>query len=663
MKKNNIPELLLPAGNIEAFQAAVEGGADAVYLGLKNFNARGRAKNFLVHQLQSLLKTAEKAGVNVYVTLNTLVKNEELPELLDTLHLLSQTTVSAVIIQDLGTYYLARKFFPKLKIHASTQMAVHNSLGAEFMRKLGFERVILFREITLPELKLLKQRTSIELEIFVHGALCYSFSGQCLFSSYLGGMSANRGLCRQPCRRIYTVEQQEKYLFNLKDNQQLAQIAELKKIGIASLKIEGRMKSAEYVYNAARAYRLALDGKTGAESFADKDLARQKSSYFLGGDISDAITEKPYTGKHIADVQQADAQSLQFFCNQPLERNNRLRILPQSGHDSAAFKLKDNFSQEKQAQGWLVQVSLTNNFEAGDKVFLVGWGDLKFKNKFSLDGKKVETKMPRKKQKNILQKIGSSKQAKRQQIFVRVDSIKWMMKIYLPKIDFLILRLSKAEWQDFNPRTGFVQKKTEQLIVELPKFIPENELDFYRDLFSKLYRNGFKKFMISHISQKLLLPPRQDIQISTNENVYILNDAAIQMLKEQNIRYYIYPQESEFENLQKGKDRRGIMPLYFYPELFFSRMPIGLADEEEFTDKTDSFHKTSLNGLTLILPNRPVSFLQYKRKLDQQGFRRYLLDFSYCKPSQKLFNRILNKFEYSEAEQPSTNFNFKLGVK
>ncbi|MFO7896679.1 MAG: peptidase U32 family protein [Candidatus Cloacimonadales bacterium] len=664
MKKNNLPELLLPAGNIEAFQAAVAGGADAVYLGLKNFNARGRAKNFLVHQLQSLLKTAEKAGIKVYVTLNTLVKNEELAELLDTLHLLSQTTVSAVIIQDLGTYYLIRKFFPKLKIHASTQMSVHNSIGAEFMRKLGFERVILFREITLPELKLLKQRTTIELEIFVHGALCYSFSGQCLYSSYLGGMSANRGLCRQPCRRIYTANDQEKYLFNLKDNQQLAQIAELKKMGIASLKIEGRMKSAEYVYNTARAYRLALQGEdAAAEEFAAKDLARQKSSYFLGGDISAALTEKPYTGKHIADLQKAEPGFVQFVSSQPLQRNNRLRILPQSGHDSAAFKLKENFTQEKEEKGWLVKVSLDQDFQAGDKVFLVGWGELKFKNKFSLDGKKVETKMPRKKQNNILQKIGSSKQAKRQQIFVRIDSIKWMMKIYLPKIDFLILRLSKTEWQDFDPRTGFVQKKTDKLMVELPKFIAENELEFYRELCSRLYRNGFKKFMISHISQKLLLPQKNDIQIASNENVYILNDAAIQMLKEQNIGLYLYPQESEFDNLQKGKDRRGIMPLYFYPELFFSRMPIGLEDEQEFTDKTDSFHKTSLNGLTVILPNRPVSFLQYKTKLDQQGFRRYLLDFSYCKPSQKLFQRVLNKFEYSEAEQPSTNFNFKLGLK
>ena len=312
MKNHKLPELLLPAGNIEAFHAAVKGGADAVYLGLKNFNARGRAKNFLVHQLQSLIKEAKKSNVRVHITLNTLVKNSELPELLDTLYMLSQTEIDAVIIQDLGTYYLIKKYFPNLKIHASTQMSVHNSLGAEYMRKLGFERVILFREITLAELKLISSGTTADLEVFVHGALCYSFSGQCLFSSYLGGMSANRGLCRQPCRRLYNVDGNEKYLFNLKDNQQLSQIDEFVKLGIASLKIEGRMKSAEYVYNTAKAYRDALDGKAESNSKL-QDLGREKTGYFLSGNVTTAITEKPYTGEHIGDLSNTNSELLEFI--------------------------------------------------------------------------------------------------------------------------------------------------------------------------------------------------------------------------------------------------------------------------------------------------------------------------------------------------------------
>ena len=174
------PELLLPVGNTESFYAALEGGADAIYLGLRKFNARDRAKNFTVNQLQSLLKESEKNKINVHLTLNTLIKNQELPELLDTLYLLSQTAISAIIIQDWGVYYLIKKFFPKLKIHASTQMKTHNSIGTEFLLDKGFERVILARELTLSELKEISRKSKIELEIFAHGALCYSFSGMCL---------------------------------------------------------------------------------------------------------------------------------------------------------------------------------------------------------------------------------------------------------------------------------------------------------------------------------------------------------------------------------------------------------------------------------------------------------------------------------------------------
>jgi putative protease len=434
------------------------------------------------------------------------------------------------------------------------------------------------------------------------------------------------------------------------------------KLGIASLKIEGRMKSAEYVYNTAKAYRDALDGNAKSDSNL-QDLAREKTGYFLSGKVTNAITEKPYAGQHIGELSQTNSEQIKFISEVKLSKGNRLRVLPESGRDSAAFKLKENFSIEETGDKYLVEIIHKNNFQKGDKVFLIGFGELSFKNKFSVDGKKISQKMPRKKKDNILQKLGSTKQNSTEQIFVRVDSIKWMMKIYLPDIDFLILRLDKKDWKEFNPKTGFIQKKLYKMIFELPKFIPENDVIYYRNLCKKMYQAGFRHFMISHISQILLLPKKQDIKISTNENVYILNDAAIQMLKEQKIFLYTYPQELEFPNLQRGKDRKGIVPVYFYPELFFSRMPIGLNDGEEFSDKTDSFHKESVNGITAVLPNRPVSFMQYKNKLDKEGFRRYLIDFSYTKPSQKIFKRVIKKLRNSEAEQPSTNFNFKLGLK
>ena len=197
---NTKPELLLPAGNVEAFHGAMEGGADAVYLGLREFNARERASNFTPEQLQSILKYTGNQGKKVYLTLNTVIKNEELPRLIELLSILSQTSIAAVIIQDWGVYHLLRNYFPKLKIHASTQMQNHNSLGAAFSERMGFERIILARELMLDEIKNVRENSNIELEAFTHGALCYSMSGACLFSSYLGGSGANRGLCAQPCR-------------------------------------------------------------------------------------------------------------------------------------------------------------------------------------------------------------------------------------------------------------------------------------------------------------------------------------------------------------------------------------------------------------------------------------------------------------------------------
>ena len=242
------PELLIPAGNIESFHAAVEGGADAIFLGLKQFNARGRAVNFSNPQLITMLDIAGKNNVRIYVTLNTVIKNHEIPELLDVLNFLSQTSVSAVIIQDWGVWYLAQKFFPDLVIHASTQMANHNSIGANFSKKAKIERVILARELTHPELNQIMQKAQNEIEIFVHGALCYSFSGLCLFSSYLGGKGANRGQCTQPCRRFFNDNGKQHAIFSLKDNQQIKFVPDFAKQKVASLKIEGRMKSAAYVY-------------------------------------------------------------------------------------------------------------------------------------------------------------------------------------------------------------------------------------------------------------------------------------------------------------------------------------------------------------------------------------------------------------------------------
>jgi len=663
------PELLLPVGNTESFYAAIEGGADAIYLGLRNFNARNRAKNFTLTQLLSILKESRRTKTKVYLTVNTLVKNSEIPQLLDLLYQVSQTTLSSIIIQDWGIYYLVKKFFPKITLHASTQMAFHNSLGAEFAYQKQFERVILARELTLNELRTISQKSKIELEVFTHGALCYSFSGLCLFSSFLGGMSANRGQCRQPCRRVFKTDKDKNYFFSLKDNQQIEIVPELMKIGITSLKIEGRMKSAEYVHRVAQAYRMVIDDPNKiykAKHLLSHDMGRQKTSYFLGGNVSSAITEDPFIGIYIGKIIKTEDTKFSFKTSENLKLNYRIRVQPQNGLNSKAIKLKSKYGFNEVSEGEIVSLDFPEEkFHKGDKVFLIGAETIRFKTKFNLNGKKIVQTLNNNKKQNILNRIGSEKRLKREELIIRINTLKWLRKLYLDKFDKLILNLTKKEWQQFDLRSPFMKKNIYKFIIELPKFIAEDDIRFYSDLCLHFNRQGIKEFMISHISQKLFLPDR--VQISVNENVYTLNDASIQFLKEEKINMHIFPFENDFDNLVKGKNRSGIVPIYFYPELFYSRMPVKLDDSNsnevsDFEDRDNTYRKIVRDGVTTVVPKIPVSLLQYKDDLHKKGFRRFLIDLSYEKPSQNTFNRLQKKYKYSEAEQPGFGFNFKLGL-
>ncbi len=669
------PELLLPVGNTEAFYAALEGGADAVYLGLRSFNARGRAQNFAPNQLQSLLKESKKSGLKVYLTLNTLIKNNELSAILDMLYMISQTTVSSLIIQDWGVYYLLNKFFNKIPIHASTQMGIHNSLGVNHLHIKNFERVILARELTLPELTEISRKAKIELEIFAHGALCYSFSGMCLFSSYLGGMSANRGLCCQPCRRIFNSPQNSDYFFSLKDNHLIELLPQIMKLNITGIKIEGRMKAAEYVYRVARAYRMVIDDPTKIETAKEilkYDFGREKTSYFFGGNIGNAITEDPYIGIYIGKVSTSTEHSFSFKTLHRLKIMDRLRILPKTGSDARAIKIKEMMIDSKDTSQVEVGEIVTINTDKikvieGDKVFLIGLSDIKFKSKFTLEGKKLKLHMPEDKKKNILNKIGSSKLLTHQQIFLRINSLDWLRKIYFDKFDFLILNLSKKEWEKLDISSPFLRKNNRKLIIQLPKFISENDIEFYRSLCANFIRANIFNFMLSHISQKLLLQDSTRITFCTSENVYTLNDVTIQFLKEEFIKFYVYPFENDHQNLIAGKDRKGIVPLYFHPELFHSRMPVLFNHKDtkitSFKDDKNNYIKTFRDGITIVIAEVPVSLLQFKAKLVKEGFRRFLIDLSYVQPSQNTFNRLLKKFHTSTAEQPGTSFNFRVGLK
>ncbi len=257
-RKSEIPELLAPAGDFRALIAAILGGADAIYLGGERFGARAYAKNFTEEELSSAIKLCHLWGVRVYTTLNTLLFDKELDDAVSYAASLHAMGVDALIVSDVGVISAIRKAVPELELHASTQMAVHNTEGVNFAKRLGCKRVVLARECSSDDIKNITEQSEAEIEVFLHGALCVCHSGQCLFSSMVGGRSGNRGECAQPCRLPYN---NGKYPLSLKDLSLSEHIEELINSGVSSLKIEGRMKSPDYVYEVTRIYRELLDRK------------------------------------------------------------------------------------------------------------------------------------------------------------------------------------------------------------------------------------------------------------------------------------------------------------------------------------------------------------------------------------------------------------------
>ncbi len=344
----NRKELLVPVGNMESFYAAIYAGADAVYLSAKKFGARAFSQNFTKEELKYVINYAHIYNVKVYVTVNTLIFEEELPELISYLEFLYLNNVDAVIIQDLGVLNIIKNKFPGLEIHASTQMNTHNNETIQFLISNGVKRVVLAREVSLNQIEAMDNR--IEKEIFIHGALCMSYSGQCLLSSVIGGRSGNRGLCAGPCRLPYkliekkdnketTINTFGNYLLSTKDLSTLEYLDEILKSNVTSLKIEGRMKSKEYVYLVTSIYRKAIDNfyEFGKTLITKEDINtlkllfnREFTKGFLFNENKTLINNsiKPnHHGIEIGKVISQNNNKVKIKLSTNLEKNDGIRIL------------------------------------------------------------------------------------------------------------------------------------------------------------------------------------------------------------------------------------------------------------------------------------------------------------------------------------------------
>ena len=321
-------ELLAPAGDLEAGYAALYYGADAVYLGLQHFSARATAANFTPEALNEFTAYAHSLGRKVFVAVNTLVQEDELDGLLKTLDICSKYKVDAIIIQDLGVAEIVRKLYPELEMHASTQMAVHNKEGALALKKFGFSRVVLARELTLPEIEEIAAIPDLETEAFIHGALCYSYSGICLFSSLESGKSANRGKCLYPCRAVFGGEDGEKHYFSMKD---MALQKVVLKMPLTSLKTGGRKKTALYVAAVTDYYRRILDGK-GEDSKREENIkqifSRPWTRFHFNGKNKEVIDRDfvGHRGLWAGRTEQADKRRIVVRPRYKIARHDGIQI-------------------------------------------------------------------------------------------------------------------------------------------------------------------------------------------------------------------------------------------------------------------------------------------------------------------------------------------------
>ncbi len=366
-------EVLAPAGSLESFEAAVRSGADAVYFGAGNFNARRNAKNFTIEDMRSAAEMARVRGVKTYLTLNTLTADSELSAALHTAEIAAEAGVDALIVQDLGLIRLLRKHLPNMPIHASTQMSVHSAEALAPLKEMGFSRVVVAREMDKVSLAALckeAKRLGLEVEAFVHGALCMCLSGQCYLSSVLGGRSGNRGLCAQPCRLEFAVKNGTGHDLSLKDMSYIPHIAEMAEMGVTSFKIEGRMKRPEYVAAAVSAVRSAADGCPVPD-----DTAELLSGIFSRSGHTDGYFENKLGRDMFGTRTEKDAEMTAKMINQAHEiYRHEYRRVPvfatvsiKSGQP-VSLTVRDNDSHEVTVSGSIPEAAKTR---AVDREFLV----------------------------------------------------------------------------------------------------------------------------------------------------------------------------------------------------------------------------------------------------------------------------------------------------
>ncbi len=658
-------EILAPAGSFESLTAAVQNGADAVYLGTEDFNARVFAKNFSREELKDAVRYAHLRNVKIYVTLNTLLFDREIEFFIDLIKFLDDICIDAFIVTDFGALKIIKKFCPDMEIHASTQLTCHNLEGVIYLHSLGFSRVVLSRELSFENIRYIMENTSCEIEVFVHGALCMCYSGQCYLSSVAGERSGNRGKCAQPCRMKYRLLGEKGYFLSLKDNCLLKDVKILDVLGVHSFKIEGRMKRPEYVSSAVRMYKKALERGYNEEDekYLEKVFSRQgfTRGYFDNNLSKDMFgirentvfdteiikNEKLFTDKekkrkiYIKYEILKDKRIKAEFC----DKENYTVVygkIPQKALNRSVTKEDVEKSFKKLGDTHFCLEKISGETDEGLFVSAGELNEIRRRGTLELENKIITSFKDKRKSVSSICKEKNNEILKKEKDF-SFNIINCFYDINV--LDDEILSMSDEIFIDFLSAVEnieifkkFMEKKP--LGIRLPRIIKDDMREEFKKEFEKLLSFGIKKIMISNISHFNLVRNR-DLEIYTDFSFNITNSEAVGFLGENNVDYAVLSYEMSFARIRDLKKSIpcGIIAYSKLPLMIFENCII----KNNFGCKKGDCQKgrivledTKRNKFLLLreygcknsLRNERPLYLSDKEDYKNLGLKFVLLDFS-----------------------------------
>jgi putative protease len=685
-------ELLAPAGSPEALDAAVAEGADAVYLGLKTFNARMRSANFAYSQFEGALRSLHSMGRKVYVAVNTVFEQREADRMYQLIKYLAALGPDGLIVQDFGVAAMVRDCFPSLKLHASTQMNIAGARGANALSKNGFSRVVLARELSFEELRDCRAGTNMELEVFVHGALCVSASGLCLFSSYLGGKSANRGICTQACRRYYHHDDKGGYYFSPSDLQLIDRVPGLVAAGINALKIEGRMKSAGYVGTVVSAYRLVLDALAegageeklritinDAGAILRNDFARPKTEFYFARSASGAgskkHTQEKNTGPDWLNPSQDGGTGIPLGVILKLRGSGAGRqglisrgpVLPVPGDsvrlhaaddsDRRSFKITAVENDDSASPG--VWISIPEGFEPGDTMYLIQTKLMsKRYSRVILPGSYRRTpgrdKAPDREIVVPRAKIaaGGEGLAFPQGFYAAVSRVEDLFVLQSSRPIRVMLALNRRNTARLLEKSPLPFNKGE-IILTLDPYFPQGDDAETGDMIDALLREGYRQFVVNNPGHFSYFRGAAGNNAALNTGVsggkpgrtralgliagpwlYTFNRWAVSFVSSLGADFFVCPLENNRQNLEKTVDAqyrsRMFITVFAWPPLF--RIRENLGGVYDFTcfsgGRDEEFRLAAGEGGTRVYPEQPFSIVDKIPFLREAGFSRFILDIS-----------------------------------